>query len=675
MKKTIAITIFTLSVLIWNCASAAIDGNDLMPRPSHVKIAKEEIKISGIDKLSFNIKGSDTYLSGWLADQGFNVDGGKKALVQIAMGNDSVSEAYTLTINPNKITITAPGQAGAFYGVQSLLQMVRAAIDDSTAIKCETITDSPRFPYRGLHFDVSRHFRSPEFLKKQIDAMAAMKMNRLHLHFTDGAGWRMPVDKYPELTSYAAWRPQRSWMDWRDNGTKYIDEKDPRAQGGYYTKEQLRELVNYAAKRHITIIPEIEMPGHSEEVVATYPEFSCNGKGSDLCPGKEATFKFLENVLDEAMEIFPSRYIHIGGDEAGKGEWKTCPDCKKRMEQEGLNDVDELQSYLIKRIEKYINSKGRSIIGWDEILEGGVAPNATVMSWRGTEGGIKAIQSGHDVIMTPGAYCYIDYSQDAPFREPVSIGGYTPLAKVYSYEPLDSSISPEQAHHLKGVQANLWSEYITEDSHAEYMYYPRAYAIAEIGWSSPGKNYDNFHRRALAHNKRMKADGYNVFDLTDEYGERHESLTSAEHLAKGAKVIYNSAYADKYKAGGDSTFTDGVRGGWANGDGRWQGTTEDMDITVDLGEVKPIHFAQAAFMHSEGAWIHLPQYIEISTSSDGTNFSSPVRINSEFDPSYAKIIVKDFGTPLQTSARYVRLFAKQHPRPGAWLFMDEFIIN
>lgn len=675
MKKIIAIIIVTLSAMACNHAMAAIGGNDLLPRPSHIKAGKGEIKINDVNNLAFNIKGSAANLKGWLSAHGFDTQSGKNALVQIAVGNDSTSEAYTLAITPKKITIDAPGQAGAFYGVQSLLQLARTSIDDSTSIKCETISDSPRFPYRGLHFDVSRHFRSPEFIKKQIDAMAAMKMNRLHLHFTDGAGWRMPVDNYPKLISYAAWRPQRSWMEWRDNGAKYVDETDPRAQGGYYTKAQLRELVDYAAKNHIIIIPEIEMPGHSEEVVATYPEFSCNGKGSDLCPGKEATFKFLEDVLDETMEIFPSHYIHIGGDEASKGEWKTCPDCKKRMEQEGLKDVDELQSYLIKRIEKYVNSKGRSIIGWDEILEGGVAPNATVMSWRGTEGGIKAIKSGHDVIMTPGGYCYIDYSQDAPFREPISIGGYTPLSKVYSYEPLDTAITPEQAHHLKGVQANLWSEYVTEDSHAEYMYYPRAYAIAEIGWSSPEKDYNDFKRRALAHNARMKADGYNVFNLADEYGERHGSLAPIEHLAKGAKVIYNSGYADRYKASGQTTFTDGIRGGWANGDGRWQGTTEDMDIVIDLGEVKPVHFAQAAFMHSEGSWIHLPQYVEISTSTDGTTFSKPVRINSEFDPSYAKIIVKDFGAPLDTSARFVRLKAKQHPRPGGWLFMDEFIIN
>ncbi len=675
MKKT-GVLFAILLITGWFCnLNAAICGNDVLPRPTEIKNSKGEIQITDLNQLTFSLTGNTEQLGAWLKAKTFETAATKKALVHIKAGTDSANESYTLTIAPKRITIAAPGEAGAFYGVQTLLQMVRSAIEDSCGIQCGTITDTPRFTYRGLHFDVSRHFRTPEFLKKQIDAMAALKMNRLHLHFTDGAGWRMPVDKYPRLTNYAAWRPQRSWQDWRDNGSEYCDETDPRAEGGYYTKSQLRDLIDYAAKHHITIIPEIEMPGHSEEVVAAYPEFSCNGKGSDLCPGKEATFKFLEDVLDETMEIFPSEYIHIGGDEAGKEQWKSCPDCQKRMEQEGLANVDELQSYLIKRIERYLNSKGRNIIGWDEILEGGVAPNATVMSWRGTEGGIKAIKSGHDVIMTPGAYCYIDYSQDAPFREPVSIGGYTPLAKVYSYEPIDSAITADEAKHLKGVQANLWSEYVTEDSHAEHMYYPRAYAIAEIGWSSPEKNYNDFHRRALRHNTQMQADGYDVFDLANEYGERHESLSPVNHLAKGAKVIYKSGYADRYKAAGDETLTDGIRGGWANGDGRWQGTTENMDVTVDLGEQKPLHFAQATFMHSEGAWIHLPEYVEISTSTDGRNFSEPVRIDTDLDPSYAKITVKSYGTPLNTTARYVRLKARQHSRPGAWLFIDEFVIN
>ena len=586
-------------------------------------------------------------------------------------------EGYQLKITPRGITVTAGSEAGAYYAVQSLRQMISG--DSITALECCTVNDSPRFPYRGLHFDVSRHFRSVDFLKKQIDAMALMKLNKLHLHFTDGAGWRMQIDRYPRLTEFAAWRPQAKWSDWTANGAKYCESTDPNAAGGFYTKEELRDLIDYAAGHHITIIPEIEMPGHSEEVLAAYPELSCTGEqygSSDLCPGKEATFEFLQNVLDEVIEVFPSHYIHIGGDEASKARWRDCPDCQARIKAENLDGVDGLQSYLIHRIEKYLNSKGRSIIGWDEILEGGVAPNATVMSWRGTEGGIRSLKSGHDVVMTPGEFCYIDYCQDAPFREPESIGGYTPLAKVYSYEPVEPGLTEEDASHLLGVQANLWAEYVPADSHAEYMYYPRTYAIAEIGWSTPEKNYDDFHRRALKLNDRMIADGYTPFDLANEYGERRESLTAVDHAGRGAKVTYANPYNSKYTAAGDATLTDGIRGGWTYGDRRWQGFSRDVDLTVDLGEVKPVNYVGADFMHSYGAWVHLPDYVEISTSEDGKNFTEPVVIWNDVDATYPKIMFKNYGTAFaDTKARYIRLKAKQNPRPGAWLFMDEIVIN
>lgn len=582
------------------------------------------------------------------------------------------TEGYVLRITPKRIEITASDSAGLFYGRQSLKQL--AERKGATAIECATVTDYPRFAYRGLMVDVSRHFRSVEFLKKQIDAMAAMKLNRMHLHLTDGAGWRFPTEAYPRLTEYAAWRPQRSWQDWRNNGTSYCEQSAPRAYGGYYTKEQLRDLVSYAANRHITLIPEIEMPGHSEEVVAAYPELSCNGKGSDLCPGKEATFVFLEKVLDETMEIFPSHYIHVGGDEASKQGWKNCADCRERMKKEGLKNVDELQSYLIRRMENYLNSKGRSLVGWDEILEGGVAPNAVVMSWRGTDGGVKAMQEGHDVVMTPGEFCYIDYSQDAPFKEPVSIGGYTPLEKVYSYEPTEG-IGSADARHLKGVQANLWAEYITEDSHAEYMYYPRACAIAEIGWSPAGKDYPDFRRRALIHNESLKATGYTTFDLATEYGQRHESLQPIEHLAKGAKVTYAIPYHEKYAAGGDTALTDGVMGGWSHGDHKWQGTLTDMDLTLDLGKVIPIHYISAGFMHSEGAWIQLPEWVKISVSQNGTDFTEVGKVDNDIDPTYAKIMIKNYGFPIDASARYIKLQAKKNPRDGAWLFLDEIVVK
>ncbi len=647
---------------------------NLLPQPQSVVAAKGSLNLSKYP-LACSVKGdADAGVAALLAQM--NIPAAKgKATLNINIGRDNASEAYTLTVKERGVTIDARSAAGAFYGLQTLRQMIDAA---DGSLECVSVKDSPRFPYRGLHVDVSRHFRSIDFLKKQVDAMARLKLNRMHLHLTDGAGWRIRIDSFPRLTSYAAWRPERTWMEWSKNGARYCDESTPGAYGGYYTRAELEDLIKYAAERHIVVIPEIEMPGHSEEVIAAYPSLGCEVEGttSDFCPGKEETFKFLEGVLDEVIEIFPSEYIHIGGDEASKDAWRKCPLCKARMEAEGLADVDELQSYLIKRIERYVNSKGRNIIGWDEILEGGVAPNATVMSWRGTEGGIRAIREGHDVIMTPGAFCYLDYCQDAPFKEPISIGGYTPLEKVYSYEPVDSSLTADEVHHLLGVQGNLWSEYIPDDSHAEYMYYPRIYALAEIGWSpADAKDYDSFRRRALAFNDVMKNAGYTPFDLANEYGERHESLQPVDHLGRGAKVIYTTPYRKQYAAAGDSTLTDGLRGGWTYGDKRWQGWMGDIDLTVDLGEVKPIHWVDASFMQSEGAWVHLPEYVTYEVSTDGENFTPIAKIWNDVDPSYSKILMKNYTTPANADARYVRMRAKGHSRPGAWLFLDEIIIN
>ena len=328
------------------------------------------------------------------------------------------SEAYRLAIHERRgVTISFSDNAGRDYALRTLDQMTDAGTIHE--LQCCEIYDYPRFPYRGLHVDVSRHFRSVGFLKKQIDAMAMFKMNRMHIHLTDAAGWRLQIDAYPRLTQFAAWRPQHTWKEWWTGDRHYAEEGDPGAYGGYYTKEDIRDLVSYAHARHIEIIPEIEMPSHSEEVLAAYPELGCSGeayKDSDFCVGNEEVFKFLETVLDEVMGVFPSEYIHIGGDEAGKQHWKTCPKCQKRMQEEGLKDVDELQSYMIKRMARYVESKGRKVIGWDEILDGGLAEGAAVMSWRGTEGGIAAMNMGHDVVMSPGRYCYLDHAQDAPFR-------------------------------------------------------------------------------------------------------------------------------------------------------------------------------------------------------------------------------------------------------------------
>ena len=367
-------------------------------------------------------------------------EGTQKSVVSftiIAPVSDQESmESYQLSITGKGISVVAPSAAGLFYGFQSLLQLAEQEADGTFSFPLIEIKDSPRFSYRGLHLDVSRHFRTKEFLKKQLDAMARYKLNRFHWHLTDGAGWRLEIKRYPELTEQAAYRPYPNWKAWWKGGRKYCTKDAPGADGGYYTQEDAREIVEYARQRHITVIPEIEMPGHSEEVLAVFPHLSCSGKpyvNSEVCIGNEDTFTFLQNVLLEVMEIFPSEYIHIGGDEANMDSWRKCPLCQKRMKQEGLADVKELQSYLIHRMEKFLNEHGRQLLGWDEILEGGLAPRATVMSWRGEEGGIKAAKAGHDVIMTPGGFCYLDSYQDAPTTQPEAIGGYLTLEKVYSY--------------------------------------------------------------------------------------------------------------------------------------------------------------------------------------------------------------------------------------------------
>lgn len=411
-------------------------------------------------------------------------------------------ESYTLSVTPQQIEIRATSGAGLFYGMQTLLQLMQPASTGSYSVPSVEIEDTPRFAYRGLMLDVSRHFSTKEFIKKQIDALAYYKINRLHLHLTDAAGWRLEIKKYPLLTDFAAWRTDPTWKKWWNGGRKYLRYDEPGASGGYYTQDDIREILEYARQHYITVIPEIEMPSHSEEVLAAYPQLSCSGepyKNSDFCVGNEETFTFLENVLTEVMELFPSEYIHVGGDEAGKSAWKTCPKCQKRMKDEHLANVDELQSYLIHRIEKFLNNHGRRLLGWDEILQGGIAPNATVMSWRGEEGGIAAVTSGHHAIMTPGAYCYLDSYQDAPYSQPEAIGGYLPLKKVYAYDPVPASLTAEQAKLVYGVQGNLWVEYIPTPEHVEYMIYPRMLALAEVAWSAPErKSWPDFHTRALS---------------------------------------------------------------------------------------------------------------------------------------------------------------------------------
>ncbi|MBO7242868.1 MAG: family 20 glycosylhydrolase [Alistipes sp.] len=606
----------------------------------------------------------------------------KKAFLNLVIDPAAVKEAegYHIATTPEGINIKAHSGAGLFYAIQSIRQMMEGELKGRW-LEGE-IYDYPRFEYRGILIDISRHFRSVEFLKRQIDMMARLKMNRLHLHLTDAAGWRIEIESYPRLTEYAAWRKQATWKEWGYGERGHVEMGTEGAYGGYLTKEDAKELVRYAAERYITIIPEIEMPGHSEEVIAAYPELACTPRPErqeDLCIGKEATFEMMQAILDEIIEIFPSEYIHIGGDEATKRSWGECEDCQRRMKEEGLESVDELQSYMIHRIEKYLNARGRQIIGWDEILEGGLAPNATVMSWRGEEGGRAAAEAGHKVVMSPHAYCYIDAPQDAPPTQPEAIGGYLPLEKVYSYDPTPKDMPEEVSKYILGVQGNLWAEFIPTDEHYEMMLWPRAIAIAEVGWSQPEeKEYGLFRLRAIDIIEQMMKEGYHTFDLKNEIGERPESLQPIEHLALGKAVTYNLPsryYAPQYGAAGDATLTDGLRGTWTYADGRWQGFLGrgGVDATIDMGEVMEISSISADFMQYCGPGVFMPCLVEIAVSEDGENYTKIADIEHEVVvedvPSF-----KNFGWEGSVKARYIRYKAHRSKFSG-FLFIDEIVVR
>lgn len=493
-KKTGVIIVFAL-LLSGSSLKETIQVN-IIPRPAHMVTGNKFYKLNNVAELMQPGKVH------YIIDESFD---------------KNKPEGYTIKVDDKGITVKAGTEAGLFYGQQTLRQLLTPQ-----GIPYISIEDAPRFPYRGLHLDVSRNFFPKEFVLKFLDVMSYYKLNRFHWHLTDGAGWRIQMDKYPELTTKAAFRNAPNFMEWGEAGGKFVEEGTPGAYGGYFTKDDIREIVAFAEARHITIIPEIEMPGHSSEVFVAYPELCCAGepyKGGDYCIGNEETFTFIENVLTEVMELFPSEYIHIGGDEASKRAWKTCPKCQKRMKEEGLQDVDELQSYMIHRVEKFLNSKGRKLIGWDEILEGGLAPDATVMSWQNEKGGIKAARMGHDAVMAPQNYLYFDFYVADPRTEPYyAIGGYTPLKRVYSYNPvLADSLTEAESKHIIGVQANTWTEYIPTTERVEYMIFPRALALAEVAWSPQEiRSWEDFKPRLNAHIPVLQDMGINAFTLSDD---------------------------------------------------------------------------------------------------------------------------------------------------------------
>lgn len=543
MKKHLLLACI-LSFTLFSCSQTAEQNISVIPRPAEQEMTAGSFEItrntqivtdlsnSELERLAENLSQRISTATAWdieIVNSGSQSTADSSIVLELAAGGDFASEeAYKLDVTPSGITIGAGSTHGMFYGIQTLRQLLPPEIehkdytlvprDTEWTIPAVTIQDQPRFTYRGLHLDAGRHFMPVDFIKKYIDLMAFYKMNRFHWHLTEDQGWRIEIKKYPRLTEVGAWRDSTlvgHYGTGRYDGKRY---------GGFYTQEEIREVVSYAQNRYVTIVPEIEMPGHSSAALAAYPELGCVeekeyrvkttwGVFEDIYCPKEETFQFLENVLTEVMDLFPGEYIHIGGDEAPKTQWENSAIAQKVIQRENLEDEHELQSYFIQRIESFLNDHGRQIIGWDEILEGGLAPNAAVMSWRGTEGGIEAARQQHNVVMTPNSHCYLDYYQADPDTEPLAIGGFTTLEKTYSYEPVPGELDEEEAKYILGAQGNVWTEYMHTPDKVEYMAYPRAMALSEVTWSAKERReWTNFWNRLQNHFNRLELLDVNFAD-------------------------------------------------------------------------------------------------------------------------------------------------------------------
>ena len=529
IKKTL--TLVSMAVLLLTACEAPKELG-VVPYPQYAQTTSKTVELPSTVTFSTNLAKSDMNdLLAYLPDFAIPmklVDKNPFVTIEItdATDNPIAAEGYNLTVSKQGVNIQASSAAGAFYGLQTLAQLAR----NGKELPVTTIKDEPRFPYRGLHLDVSRHFFNTDYVKKQIDLVATYKINRLHWHLTDGAGWRLEIPGYPRLTEFAAWRKAANLQDWGKYDHHFCEKDEEGAYGGYYTEADVREVLEYARLRHVTVIPEIEMPGHALAALAAYPELSCDSTQTYkvsptwgvfeqvFCPS-ETTFKFFEGVMDEVVELFPSEYIHIGGDECPKTAWKNSAFCQQLIRQLGLKDdvtpskvdgmkhskEDKLQSYFVTRMEKYLNGKGRNIIGWDEILEGGLAPNATVLSWRGVEGGLNAAKAGHNAIMAPMPYAYLDFYQEDPEIAPTTIGGYTTLKKTYSYNPVPDDADELVKKHIIGMQGNLWREYMKTSDRVDYQAFPRAMAIAETGWTlDANKNWKSFCERMVTEFERLE---------------------------------------------------------------------------------------------------------------------------------------------------------------------------
>jgi len=520
------------------------------------------------------------YLAGIFARAGLDVTVGETAggsvpkgavrLTLVTGGSDSLgAEGYRLAVSEDGVTIAAGTHAGVFYGVQTFRQLLPVEFEmppgrrriSSAAIPCVTVYDRPRFSWRGMHLDVSRHFFPKEFVKRYIDLIAMHRMNVFHWHLVDGAGWRIEIKRYPKLTGVGAWRRDFRDEEWSFTRVRAPEPGGEEPYGGFYTQDDIREIVAYAKERYVTVVPEIEMPGHSGAALAAYPEHLCTDvepttleyeNSGVFCAGKDETFAFLEGILDEVLELFPGEYIHVGGDEVPKRYWEACPDCQKRIREEKLADEDELQSWFIRRIETFLVSRGRKLVGWDEILEGGLAPEATVMSWRGMQGGVEAARQRHDVIMSPEPYTYFNHYQGDPDLEPKAWGGFTPLSQVYSFDPVPGELAPDEAAFIIGAQGCVWSEFIQTADMVEYMVLPRMSALAEVLWTDGDlRNWETFKTRMVKQYRRYDALGlnyarsaFNVDFEVDIVPETFDAVISMDSDAAGTDIFFTLDESD-----------------------------------------------------------------------------------------------------------------------------------
>ena len=718
--------------------------NELIPKPISVQENKGVFTFYKNTALSFPaaLSSAAGLLKSQLSNFEFSSSKNKTRIQYVLLKASEVvgKEGYKLSIQPNQIIIAAQTVQGAILGTSSLVQL-QMIQQNQQQIPCGIILDSPRFAYRGMHLDVSRNFFPLSFIKKYIDLMSLYKFNTFHWHLTDGPGWRLEIKKYPKLTQMGAFRAFNSWKSWWDSERLYTAQGDAGSYGGFYTQVQAKEIVKYAASKGITVIPEIEMPGHTEEVLAAYPELACSGKpyqGGAFCVGNEKTFEFLENVLTEVMDIFPSTFIHIGGDEVGKADWKKCPKCQALKNKASLKDENELQSYFVKRIEKFLNQHQRNLLGWDEIIEGGLSPNATVMSWRGDKGAITAATQKHEVVMTPGV-TYFDAYQSNPETQPLAIGGYLPIKRVYNFEPIPAGLNKESEKYIIGTQGNLWSEYLPTTYQVEYMAYPRAIALAEVAWTQKDKkNYDDFTDR-LQHQYlllqrlhvnyyrpstfveivatpdytiqknliqfntemyhpeiRYTLDGSEPNLLSSKYEqpflvegttnikarvvtERNTlsavaQFTANYHKAIGKKVTYNTRWSESYPAQKLATLTNGIVGSITYGDGQWLGYTNNLDITLDMDSVTMLHNLGLRFMQQTGPGVYMPGFVSVSLSQDGDFYSEPIRVMNDISTKDSKLIFKSFDFDLKGQPARY-IRIKAFNEQRGFLFVDEVIVN